>query len=115
VEEAAAEAEPEVEPEPEEEVRTLALLVPHFTDGARADLERLPKRIAADAIRAAGELGAGDPPAWRHAKRLQGLDEVFSARLGIHHRMLFRKKDGRLEVFTIVDREDLDKTIAHLR
>ncbi|MCC6874199.1 MAG: SEC-C domain-containing protein [Sandaracinaceae bacterium] len=115
--EATAQGEPEEvdEGEAEEEVLSVALLAPHFTDGARADMERLPKRIAADAIRAAGELGAGDPPAWRHAKRLQGLGEVYSARLGIHHRMLFRKKDGTLEVFTIVDREDLDKTIAHLR
>lgn len=90
--------------------------VPIWSDKARSSLDKLPKNVVASAIAAAGTLGAGRPEAWRHAKKLEGLHGLCSARVGIHHRLLFTMdEEGLLEVDEVVTREDLDRALAARR
>ncbi|MEQ9075460.1 MAG: SEC-C metal-binding domain-containing protein [Sandaracinaceae bacterium] len=90
--------------------------IPTWTDKAVSSLDKLPKNIVASAIATAGALGAGRPEAWRHAKKLEGLHGLCSARVGIHHRLLFAMDDdGVLEVDEVVTREDLDRALASRR
>ncbi len=90
--------------------------LPVWSDKARASLEKLPKHVVASAIATTGLLGAGRPEAWRHAKRLEGMHGLCSARVGIHHRILFRMDDAdALDVEEVVTREDLDRALAARR
>jgi hypothetical protein len=88
--------------------------IPVFADDARRDLERLPARIAAKSIRAAAAVAASDPSAWRQVKKLEAGGGLRSARVGIHHRILFALGGGRLDVLRVVDREDFDTALANL-
>ncbi|HEY8429592.1 MAG TPA: SEC-C metal-binding domain-containing protein, partial [Sandaracinaceae bacterium] len=113
---AESEAETELEEEAGEEVTPHGLRVPVWSAKARDSLEKLPAKVAAAAIAAAGALGAGRPEAWRHAKRLEGMHGLCSARVGIHHRLLFRMDhEGELDVEEVVTREDLDRALAARR
>lgn len=106
----------ELEDEAGEEVTARGLRVPVWSAKARASIERLPHKVAAAAIATAGALGAGRPEAWRHAKRLEGMHGLCSARLGIHHRLLFRMdEEDTLDVDEVVTREDLDRALAARR
>ncbi len=100
----------------EEGGATRGLRVPMWSAKARDSLHRLPQKVASAAIAAAGALGAGRPEAWRHAKRLEGMHGLCSARVGIHHRLLFRMdEEGELDVEEVVTREDLDRALAARR
>ncbi len=103
--------------EPREEPTTATavrgLRVPVWSDKATSSLEKLPRNIASAAIAMAGALGAGRPEAWRQAKRLEGMHGLCSARLGLHHRLLFWiETDDVLDVDEVVTREGLDRALA---
>lgn len=90
--------------------------IPIWSDKARSSLEKAPKNVVASAIATAGMLGAGRPETWRHAKRLEGLHGLCSARVGIHHRLLFRMDEPDvLAIEELVTREDLDRALAARR
>ena len=92
------------------------LRVPVWSTKAIASLDKLPQKIASAAIATAGALGSGRAEAWRHAKVLEGMHGLCSARLGIHHRLLFRMdEDAVLDVEEVVTREDLDRALAARR
>ncbi|HJL16267.1 MAG TPA: SEC-C metal-binding domain-containing protein [Sandaracinaceae bacterium LLY-WYZ-13_1] len=114
-EDAGEEREPSVE-ERSEAAIPHGVRVPVWSDKARGSLDKLPKNVTSSAIATAGMLGAGRPEAWRHAKRLEGMHGLCSARVGIHHRLLFRMDDeGLLDVDEVVTREDLDRALAARR
>ncbi|MFK7986054.1 MAG: SEC-C metal-binding domain-containing protein [Sandaracinaceae bacterium] len=103
-------------PERGEPVSPHGIRVPMWSDKARGSLAKLPKNIVASAIATAGALGAGRPDVWRHAKRLEGMHGLCSARLGIHHRLLFTMENANeLDVAEVVTREDLDRALAARR
>lgn len=89
-------------------------LVPVFTPAARRSLDALPARAAADAIRVAARIAAGDRLPGFHVKKLERIDDVWSARAGIHYRLLFRMGDGVLELLDVVPREDLLTAIRRM-
>ncbi len=108
--------ETELAEEVGEEVTPRGLRIPVWSAKARDSIEKMPTTGAAAAIAAAGALGAGRPEAWRHAKRLEGMHGLCSARVGIHHRLLFRMdEDDTLDVEEVVTREDLDRALAARR
>lgn len=116
----AASEDEEVEEEEREDdgepLTIRGLRVPVWSPKAIDSLEGMPKHIASAAIAAAGALGGGKPEAWRHAKILEGMHGLCSARLGIHHRLLFRMdEEGVLDVEEVVTREDLDRALAARR
>ena len=48
-------------------------------------------------------------------RKLVSPRQVLVARIGIHHRMLFRADDSYLEVLDVVAREGLDLALKRLR
>jgi hypothetical protein len=62
-----------------------------------------------------GRLGAGDRAAWRDVKRMQGMESVWTARLGIHHRLIFTVTEDGLAVLDVVTRENLLTSLERYR
>ena len=92
------------------------VLLPTFARAADTALRELPARVAAEALRTIGELAAGTPFAWAHVKQAQDLrPPLLMARVGIHHRLLFRAEAGRLEILDAVTRESLMHALKRLR
>ncbi len=90
------------------------LQIPVFSDDAQKQLQRHPRHVAADALARAAQLGAGD--GWSGVKQMQDIEPpLYSARLGIHHRMLFRTGEGRLHVLEVLQREGLDAALKRYR
>jgi hypothetical protein len=67
-------------------------------------------------MRTVGTLAAGDGFAWRGVKQAKDMSrQVLMARVGIHHRMMFRVEEGTLEVLDLITREQLLTTLKRLR
>jgi hypothetical protein len=97
--------------EPVDDAAAGRLRVPRFDHAATDALRAIPTPVAAEAIRLAGELGAGDPSAWKAIERT-GATHV--ARLGVHHVMLFATDDRSLMVRDIVPRDRLRTALERL-
>ncbi len=79
-------------------------------------LDDVPNAVAAEALRTIGALGAGDANAWRRVKQAKDMPrQVLMARIGIHHRLLFRVEARSLEALDLVTRENLLATLKHMR
>jgi hypothetical protein len=99
-----------------DEAAARAVLIPQFTEAAAAAFEDVPRNVAAVAMRTIGALAAGEPAAWRGVKQAKDMArQVLMARVGIHHRLLFRADDGVLDVLDLVTRESLMTTLKRLR
>jgi hypothetical protein len=84
------------------------VMVPHFERGAEAALRDLPARVVRDALRVIADLCSGEGNVWREIKQLERISPpMYSARIGIHYRVLFRMEPGVLEVAEILAREGL--------
>lgn len=93
-----------------------AVLVPRYAARAAGALGDVPHHVGAAAARAVGGLAAGDEGLWRGVKQAKDMPrQVLMARIGIHHRLLFRVEDSELEVIDLVTRENLDTTLKRLR
>lgn len=93
-----------------------ALLFPQFTDTAKTALGSVPRNVAAQAMRTIANLAAGDPAAWRIIKQAKDMRrQVLMARVGIHHRLLFRVENNVLDVLDIVTRESLLTNLKRMR
>jgi hypothetical protein len=94
-------------------VSSRTLLFPQFIDAAQASLGSVPRNVASQAMRTVASLAAGDPSAWRGIKQAKDMRrQVLMARVGIHHRLLFRVEGTALEVLDVVTRESL---LTHLK
>ncbi len=93
------------------------ILLPRFAPRFREDLAGESPDLARRAIERVGALAAGNAAAWRGVKRLQASREIWSARIGIHHRLLFRipPEGGTLEVLAFIQRRDLAVAIRGLK
>jgi hypothetical protein len=92
------------------------ILIPTFSRAAAEALQDMPAHVAAEAMRTIGQLTAGDRAAWSRVKQAQDLrPPLLMARVGIHHRLLFRASEGRAELLELVTRESLMHTLKRLR
>lgn len=92
------------------------VLLPCFTTSAAGALRAVPRNVAAEAMRTCGNLAAGDTAVWRGIKQAKDMPrQVLMARIGLHHRMLFRVDGDAMEVFDLVTRESLDTALKRLR
>lgn len=67
-------------------------------------------------MRTVGQLAAGDVHMWESVKQLKSTaTPVYSARIGIRHRLVFRIVDETLQLDDLVTREGLDTTIKRMR
>jgi len=92
------------------------VLVPAFSAIAETALAEVPREVAAATVVAVGRLAAGESGVWRRIKQAKGTTlQVLMARIGIHHRLLFRADGGRLEMLDLVTRESLQTVLKRLR
>ena len=102
------EAEPSAEHAPAEAPRVRGVMVPRFERAAEASLRDLPARVVRDSLRVIADLCSGEGNVWREIKQLERISPaMYSARIGIHYRVLFRMEPGALEIAEIVAREGL--------
>jgi hypothetical protein len=92
------------------------ITLPRFDRKFADALAEVPAPVAAEAVRTVGVLASGDGFAWRSVKQAKDMArQVLMARVGIHHRMLFRVEDGVMDVLDLITRETLMTTLKRLR
>lgn len=93
---------------PAEAPRVRGVMVPRLGAAAEASLRSMPARVVRDALRVVADLCSGEGTVWREIKQLERISPpMYSARIGIHYRVLFRMEPGVLEIEEIVAREGL--------
>jgi hypothetical protein len=90
------------------------VLVPRFSDRASKAMGDLTTAVADGVLSTIAGLAAGRPNSWSYVKQLTKVRGVFSARAGIHHRVLFATGDRNLEVLEVIHRKDLEQTVERL-
>jgi hypothetical protein len=62
-----------------------------------------------------GQLAAGEPAAWRGAKRLKEVTPpLYEARVGLRYRAMFRIVEETMEVLEVIHRKQLDLRLKQL-
>lgn len=90
--------------------------LPRFDRRVADALADVPAAVASEAMRTIGTLAAGDGFAWRNVKQAKDMSrQVLMARVGIHHRLLFRVEDGAMDCLDLITREQLMTTLKRLR
>lgn len=77
-------------------------------------LNHLPRQVGRAALMLIGRIAAGDPSAFAGAIRLSAKPDVMRVRVGMDHRMLFRLLPECVQLVALINRRDLDKTIASI-
>lgn len=92
------------------------IAIPTVSRKAQDALDEMPRAVAAEALRTLGGLAAGDASAWRRVKQAKDMSRpVMMARVGIHHRLLFRAEGRALDLLDLVTRENLLGTLKRMR
>ncbi|MEB2312495.1 MAG: SEC-C metal-binding domain-containing protein [Sorangiineae bacterium] len=87
-----------------------------FGDAFRRSLTGIEPKLALKAQEQAVRFAAYDPAMWRHAKKLADFEDLYSLRVGIHHRLLLRRTaEGGVEVRELLTREQHDVAVARYR
>ena len=94
---------------------TMPVRIPVFSRKSLDAIEEMPPKVQRAAVSSAGRLGAGERAAWRDVKRMQGMEGVWTARIGIHHRMIFKVTETELTVMDVVTREALLTSLERYR
>jgi hypothetical protein len=93
-----------------------SITLPKFERRFVDALGEVPGQVAAETMRTIGTLSAGDGFAWRGVKQAKDMArQVLMARVGIHHRLIFRVEGDELSVLDLITREQLDTTLRRLR
>lgn len=77
-------------------------------------LQDHPRAVGRGALALLGRLAAGESAAFHGVVRLKALPDVFRARIGIDHRLLFRLLADRVQVVDLINRQDLERRIKTL-
>jgi uncharacterized protein YecA (UPF0149 family) len=125
---AAAQATPKTETrrpvaqeEPDDDVDDLpigtrGITLPRFDRKLIDALADVPQPVASEALRTIGMLASGDGFSWKNVKQAKDMVRpLLMARVGIHHRLLFRVEDGVLDVLDLITRETLMTTLKRIR
>jgi uncharacterized protein YecA (UPF0149 family) len=126
---AAAQAAPKAETrrpiapveEPDDDVDDLppgtrGITLPRFDRKFADAAADVPQPVAAEALRTIGLLASGDGFSWKNVKQAKDMVRpLLMARVGIHHRLLFRVDDGVLDVLDLITRETLMTTLKRIR
>jgi SEC-C motif len=97
-------------------VAARGITLPRFDRKFTDSLADVPGPVASEAMRTIGTLSAGDGFAWKGIKQAKDMVRpLLMARVGIHHRLLFRCDDGILDVMDLITRETLLTTLKRIR
>ncbi len=106
----------EVADEPGESAsRPRGLMVTQWEPRAVESLEALPSRVSEDVLVRLAELGGGDAAHWIEVKQLQAVAGLYSARVGIHYRVMFTIEGKTLKVHEVVHREGFDTALRRFK
>ena len=75
------------------------------------DDERLVLRAQEMAVR----FAALDPATWKHAKKMHDAGDVYTLRIGIHHRLFIVREGGRVHARELVSRESFERALKRYR
>lgn len=90
------------------------ILIPRYSDRASKVVLDLAADAAEGVLSTVAALAAGKPNAWGGVKKLAKVKGFFSARAGIHHRVLFAIEDRTLDVLEVLHRKDLEQVVTRL-
>lgn len=90
------------------------ILVPRFSDRASKILVDLSTDAADGVLATVAALAAGKPNVWGGVKKLSKVKGYYSARAGIHHRVLFALEERGLDVLDVLHRKDLEQAVTRL-
>ena len=90
------------------------VVIPRFSDRASKAMGDLTRDVADGVLSTIAGLAAGRPNAWSYVKNLTKARGVFSARAGIHHRILFTTSDRALDVLEVIHRKDLEQAVDRI-
>jgi chaperonin cofactor prefoldin len=92
------------------------VLVPDWSPPARAAIAELDGNLAARALDIVTHVASGRAGEGARVKKLKGTEDLWSARLGIAHRILFRfdTPARALRVADVIARRELDKVLRRL-
>ncbi len=119
-------AEQPAPPESEEPDREETLLLPpeptsnqpvrmlEFPKKFDETLRSVPRHIARSTMVTLGQIAGGEPAGFVGARRLNVCEDITRQRIGSDYRLLFRLLPDRVQVVTLINRRDLDRTIKSL-
>ena len=107
--------EPAADEPGEGATRPRGLLLAQWEPRAIESLEELPARVSEDVLVKVAELGSGDAAHWIEVKQLQGVAGLYTARIGIHYRVLFTLESKVLRVHEVVHREGFDTALRRFK
>jgi hypothetical protein len=119
---AAPSAHPEPEPpdaeesllRPPEPVSTQPVRLLEFPKKFDAVLHGVPRHIARNTMVTLGQIAGGEPAGFVGARRLNVCEDITRQRIGGDYRLLYRLLPDRVQVVTLINRRDLDRTIKSL-
>ena len=91
------------------------VLVPSWSPAAARELQSMAPELAARALDLVARVASGRAGGvGARVKKLKGTDELWSTRLGIGHRLLFRfePERGQLGIEHLIARKDLDRFLG---
>ena len=87
-----------------------------FSDVFYDSVRGLDAKTVLKAQETAIRFASYDAAIWRQAKKMRDLPDVFTLRVGLHHRIILRRSsDGGVEVRELVTREAFDATLRGYR
>jgi hypothetical protein len=97
-------------------VAARGITLPRFDRKFTDALTDVPPQVGSEAMRTIGVLASGDGFMWKSVKQAKDMVRpLYMARVGIHHRLLFRCDDGVLDVMDLITRETLLTTLKRIR
>lgn len=110
-------APPPVEAEPEVDAASVAdFVVPHFTREFYDSLDGWDRRIVKSAFEKVLLLARDRRHPSLRALPLEGIENYWRIRIATDVRLIYRRaSDGRVEVLSLIDREDLDRYIRQAK
>jgi mRNA-degrading endonuclease RelE of RelBE toxin-antitoxin system len=77
-------------------------------------LHGVPRHIARNTMVTLGQIAGGEPAGFVGARRLNVCEDITRQRIGGDYRLLYRLLPDRVQVVTLINRRDLDRTIKSL-
>ncbi len=100
----------------EGETSALDFTVPNFTREFYESLEGWDRRVVKVAFEKAMHLARDHRHPSLRALQLEGIDNYFRIRIASDVRLIYRRaQDGRLDILSLIDREDLDRYIRQAK
>lgn len=92
-------------------------LIPIYSDAIRQTFETSSSQLVGEVLLVSVKVAEGNRSNAMMVKRLKTLKDIWSARIGIKHRLLFRfnQDEGELVLLDVVERKDFEKKLKTIK